>query len=147
MKLGFTGTREGMTDAQKSAFGQWVYGHEIDQFHHGCCVGADTEAAHIIYEECRRRVYIVGHPPTNTSMVGEHSLALSDQLNQPLPYLDRNKRIVDACDVLIACPKEMTEEWRSGTWSTVRYGLKQGKKVLIVLPDGKVVEHEGKVNG
>lgn len=143
MKLGFTGSRHGMTALQRDAFTARVVAP--DEFHHGCCVGADEQAARIVFGlACPR---IVGHPPTATAMLSEFSLGFNTENHDPQPYLVRNKNIVNACDVLIACPNTMSEVWISGTWSTIRYGLKQGKKVLIVLPDGKVVEHEGKVNG
>jgi outer membrane protein insertion porin family len=56
--------------------------------------------------------------------------------------LDRNRAIVDSCDVLIACPKG-PEEQRSGTWATVRYARKQKKRIVIIWPDGEVTEEKG----
>ena len=51
----------------------------------------------------------------------------------PKPYLDRNRDIVDACEVLLATP-DGPERLRSGTWSTVRYARKIGKPVEVRLP-------------
>jgi hypothetical protein len=137
MKLGFTGTRDGMTAAQRDAFAARIVAP--DEFHHGCCVGADEQAAQIVFNaDCPR---IVGHPPTGTALLSEFSLGFNTENHDPLPYLVRNKRIVDACDVLMACPKG-PEEQRSGTWSTVRYARRQGKTVVIFWPDGTVSTEE-----
>lgn len=69
-------------------------------------------------------------------------LAHSDDIRDPLPPLERNHRIVDACDVLIACPKDAQEQLRSGTWATVRYARKQGKRVIVITPDGTVEDSQ-----
>ena len=47
--------------------------------------------------------------------------------------------LVDACEVLLATPKG-PEKLRSGTWATVRYARKVGKRIVIIEPDGKQVE-------
>lgn len=51
--------------------------------------------------------------------------------------LDRNRDIVEAAEVLIACP-DGPERQRSGTWATIRHALRVGKPVVIVWPDGRV---------
>jgi hypothetical protein len=56
-----------------------------------------------------------------------------------LPPLDRNKMMVDDCEALIATPRLMVEELRSGTWSTIRYARKCRKPVHIVWPDGSYI--------
>lgn len=132
MKVGFTGTREGMTDMQS----QFVFNAMIDldpsQFHHGCCVGADAQADDMtgyLPTTCK----VIGHPPEDTSMMAECSC---DEFREPAPYLDRNKNIVDATDMIIAAP-DGPERQRSGTWSTVRYARKNGKRVYLVWPSGE----------
>ena len=45
----------------------------------------------------------------------------------------------DETDMLVACPKG-PEEVRSGTWSTVRFARKRGKRIVIIMPDGTVTE-------
>jgi hypothetical protein len=142
VKIGFTGTRVGMTTAQRLAFRSAIEANKLaTHFHHGCCVGADDDAAFIVYELRHGRVSIVGHPPDKMAMIAERSLGTCDEVYDPLPYIDRNHRIVDRCDVLVACPGG-PEKLRSGTWATVRYARKQGKRVVIVWPDGKVTEEE-----
>lgn len=57
------------------------------------------------------------------------------ELREPAEYLDRNHAIVDECSVLIAAPRSLTEEQRSGTWATVRYARKMGRPVVILDPE------------
>jgi len=52
------------------------------------------------------------------------------------PPLTRNHDIVDCTELLIACPKSMKEELRSGTWATVRYARKLERPVIIIYPNG-----------
>jgi hypothetical protein len=107
----------------------------MSEFHHGCCVGADATAALITSEEVLD-VDIHAHPGDLVALTDADALRLSDVRHRPQANLVRNKAIVNACDVLVACPKG-PEEIRSGTWSTVRYAVKQGKPVTIIWPDGK----------
>lgn len=138
MILGFTGTREGLSDAQKVAFEEYMLGLTVlDEFHHGCCVGADGYAGVWVYETILTRC--VGHPSDIKSMTDGEALARCHQIRDPLPPLKRNRNIVDACELLIACPKG-PEEQRSGTWATVRYARKVGKRVVIVWPNGEVTQ-------
>ena len=136
MKVGFTGTQKGMTKAQ------WAKLDELMQtvtasvtrspveFHHGDCVGADAEAA-ILAKNWGMK--IVSHPPKNTS---KRAFLFFYETKPEEEYLVRNKNIVNNCDFLIAMPKESRERVRSGTWSTVRYARKTGKKVTVILPNG-----------
>lgn len=112
------------------------------EIHHGCCVGADHEFhVAVIRNGIGSGEYTHGpvhaHPCTIEAMVDRGSLELADEVHPAKPPLDRNRDIVDACDVLLACPKG-PEEQRSGTWATVRYARKQGKRVVIFWPDGRV---------
>lgn len=131
MKLGFTGTQSGMTEAQKAAFIEFIDDNEIDEFHHGDCIGSDSDA-HVLVLESYRRIPIHLHPPTNPA---KRAFCKGDREFAPLPYLDRNREIVGLTNVLIATPKG-PEELRSGTWATIRYARKLGHPVVIVWPDG-----------
>lgn len=136
-KLGFTGTRKGMTVEQKAEF-RWVATlGRVTEFHHGACVGADVDADWIIsqYQEVQRHV----HP--GCSYDGNMPFFVEPKIGaiiyKPRRYLHRNKVIVDSTDRLIACP-DGPEKVRSGTWSTIRYAMEQGKPVYIIYPDGSV---------
>lgn len=142
MKVGFTGTRDGMTDEQRRAFIAWAKTAGATEFHHGCCLGADADAVDVFLSAADlgfSRPLIVAHQPAKKAMLSDESLWSSDVMKPPLDYLVRNRNIVDDSDILVACPKG-PEEQRSGTWSTVRYARKQGKRVLIFWPDGNVTK-------
>ena len=133
MKVGFTGSRNGMTLLQRELFIKLLTDTNIDtkilidEFHVGDCVGSDTDAFNLIKEHvsgCKT----FGHIPSNKSM---RSYLHYDVTEKPIDYLKRNQHIVNACDVLIATP-EGAETLRSGTWATIRYARKIGKKVIIL---------------
>jgi hypothetical protein len=137
MRVGFTGSREGITAEQLDVLRRWLKGwvttnpRESLAFHHGACLGADAQAV-----DALDRIWpvpITAHP--TTFLTSENALRLSAVVLDPKPPLDRNRDIVDATDVLVACPHG-PEEWRSGTWATIRYARKCGKRVVICWPDG-----------
>ena len=133
MKIGFTGTREGMTMAQKeeligflSTINNETPMGERNSFHHGDCKGADVEAASIAHQ---LGLEICIYPPLSDKQRGW--FRQGKEMQKPKPYLERDKDIVDACDFLIAGPKG-PEILRSGTWATVRYARKCGKLIHIL---------------
>jgi hypothetical protein len=133
ISFGFTGTRQGMTAEQKSALRNLLDGG-TGEFHHGDCIGADSEA-HDIADECGYGIIL--HPPTNYSERAWREVP-RHMMRPERPYLDRNRNIVRETASLIAAPAEPEEQLRSGTWSTVRFARKQGKPVFLILPDGTV---------
>lgn len=132
MDVGFTGTQRGMTPAQWVTLWRLLIDRAPGNFHEGDCIGSDNQAA-IGARAAGFRV--IGHPPTNDS---KRAFFLADEWREPLPYLDRNKRIVHASQEMIATPGEFEEQLRSGTWSTIRYVRRIGKPVHVILPDGHV---------
>lgn len=135
-RVGFTGTRFTPSKDQEYALRGVLRGVTI--FHHGCCVGADEMAWKIAHEF---GAWTVGHPPKE----GKLRAKTRDNLqHKPLPYLDRNRAIVDSTDELVACPLKMTEEQRSGTWATIRYARTAGKPITIVWPDGSITKENQK---
>jgi hypothetical protein len=138
MRVGFTGTREGMTDVQlarfRSGLARLVEAGAV-LFRHGCCVGADEQAAVAVVAH-HPEVTVFGHPSDLPGLTSDDAMRCCDDTAYPEPPLDRNRHIVDGCDVLVACPKGMAEEQRSGTWATVRYARVQNKRVVIVWPNG-----------
>lgn len=148
-RIGFTGTREGMTENQKiflEAYFKIVKSlQEADFcFHHGDCIGADEQAHRILYDNIGGRLIYL-HPPHNDKLRAK----LDSECSYVYPtrqYLERNHDIVDATDYLIAAPKEAEETTKSGTWATIRYAKKQKKNVIIVRPDGSIIfrDNEGK---
>lgn len=128
MKVGFTGTRRGMSTTQVAWLAKFLRNESVTEFHHGDCIGSDAEA-HVIAESVLkyRRIAIHIHPPISDS---KRAYKHGDVEYDAKPYLDRNRDIVDACDVLVACPGQ-PETLRSGTWATVRYARKIGKPVRL----------------
>lgn len=139
MKLGFTGTQRGLTDKQRDALAGWVeaFKSQLDEFHHGDCVGADAEA-HDIVRLASGSVRIVLHPPT---VDAKRAFRAANIYREAKPYLTRNKDIVRETDGIIACPADMTEQLRSGTWSTIRFAMRSGKPVRVFYPDGSTILH------
>ncbi len=174
MKIGFTGTRKGMTPEQKRSFERWlgtlcIHGYadkkikeeDTIEFHHGCCVGCDADA-HALFLTVMNVVgnlsgsMTVLHPPDVTKLIDEKFLKDAviygaayytgnprrmQRVVAPTGYLARNKDIVDATDMLIACPGAV-EVLRSGTWSTIRYARDKKKPLMIIWPDGKFKTEE-----
>lgn len=135
IKIGFTGTQEGMTDIQKKKFSGFINKIDISEFHHGDCIGADEDAHDMINLSSASQSFTIIHPPIKKDKRANCEI-ISGTILEPKEYLERNHDIVDSCDLLIACPKEKTEQLRSGTWATVRYAKKQKKNILIIYPDG-----------
>ena len=139
--LGVTATREGLTQHQRIKFKLLVVEWSIAQLHSGDCVGGDTELHNIICNlmegypdsDLKRSCLTFGHPPDNNKYRAFNTYNLCFP---PLPYLERNKAIVDATDHLIVCPKGKKEYKHSGTWSTKKYAESVGKPYTIIYPDG-----------
>jgi len=128
MKVGFTGTQQGMSQRQKEGFTRLILSLKMIEFHHGDCIGADSEA-HDIVRNMNRNTEIVIHPPSNSSKRG---FKKGDLVRKELPYLERNMLIVQETRLLVTTPFSLQEELRSGTWATIRYARKMGKPVLIL---------------
>ena len=131
MIIGFTGTRDGTTTSQITILEKYLMEHEISQAHHGDCRGADEEFHHLIYGRLPIMIFI--HPPTNKS---KRAFCKGGTILPKNPYITRNHDIVNACEVLIACPKTDYEQIRSGTWATVRHARRTYKPIVIIYPDG-----------
>lgn len=130
-KIGFTGTQRGMTVQQKRKLRELLW--DYDELHHGDCIGSDDEAHDIALGHGLR---IVVHPP---SIPTKRAFRTSfHEIRPEQHYNTRNHNIVDETSELIATPAEFEEQLRSGTWATIRYAVKQGKKVTIIFPDGFV---------
>lgn len=138
MRIAFTGTRSGMTYEQMEAFDEFVQDNDVTVLIHGDCIGADKDA-HELADV--RRLKIELHP-CNLDSQRAYCDKLPGQTDtwrfKVFPVLDplaRNRHIVIAGDVLIACPSG-PEVQRSGTWSTIRFAQRVQKTVYILWPDG-----------
>jgi len=140
MKVGFTGTQDGMTPKQFCAVGRRLKKlnevSAVTELHHGDCVGADAEVHGIALMDFSNIVLHI-HPPVNER---KRAFSLGDEkrivMYEAKEYMDRNHDIVDATEILIATPKEKEEQVRSGTWATFRYGKKRNRDIYVIYPDG-----------
>jgi hypothetical protein len=130
MIVGFTGTRDGMTNFQKSQFINLLWEWRVTELHHGMSGKADAEA-HDLARRCGPAgIWIVGHPSTLEKWYVKLDVDWENPREKPLV---RNRDIVDESQRLIAAPKG-DEVLRSGTWSTVRYARKLNRECRILAP-------------
>lgn len=135
LSVGFTGTQRGLAADQRERLITVLRNFYLTEFHHGDCKGADEQAHSIMQTFAVSPFRIIIHPPDK---VAKRAFCSGGDLEAAKPYLVRNRDIVNACDILVACPATMEEVLRSGTWSTLRYARKQGKKTIIIFPDGSL---------
>jgi hypothetical protein len=133
MKIGFTGTRHGMTEAQMDAFIDTLHDirPRITEFHHGDCVGADAEAHDVAQKLC----HVVIHPPIDET---HRARKAARTYRTQKTHFARNRDIVNETDRLIATPMQAERQIRGGTWYTIDYARKVGKLVTIINPDGTI---------
>lgn len=126
-----SGSRYGATLAQECELRDTLY--KLREFahwlNHGDCKGIDELAYHCWKSLAgNTRCY----PPLNSKY-----RAFTAHNNEMMPkgtYFDRNEALVNAADILIACPKE--DNNKGGTWHAINYADSVGKVVKIILPDG-----------
>lgn len=142
--VGFTGTRLGLSDAQRRTiitFLQDLGGDAILRVHHGDCIGADAEFHEIVRMLPRTR--IVKHP----GPLGKFSAGCeADETREPKPNMPRNRDIVAASHVMIGAPYENEPQPRGGTWATIqmaRAALKRGemRALYVVGREGQLLDH------
>lgn len=131
MRVGFSGTQDGMTDAQIEKVRELLWESEFKVAGHGDCIGADADFHDLSRE---RGLWIVGYPPFNYK---KRAFCDFDEEKRPNEYLIRNRHIVDDAGSMLFTPRGFEEELRSGTWSTIRYNEKKEKPKVIVWPNGK----------
>lgn len=142
MKIGFTGSSRRVTAEQRRELPQVLAllareGNYYTDFHHGDCIEAD-EAAHVVAYQLGFKIII--HPPEDARKrawcKSKYGHPAAEHM-PPAPYIERNHDIVDATEVLVAMP-DSAERLRSGTWATVRYAQKKGRRIITIWPDGEV---------
>ncbi len=139
--VGFTGTRQGMTRLQRQLVESLLVLHPPKETHHGDCKGSDAQFHRIVCDQTTASIII--HPPLDKKY---RAFCAADETrgDKILPeksYLERNQDIVNASKIIIAAPKELLEQQRSGTWSTIRRAREKKCEVFITFPNG-IVEHE-----
>lgn len=131
LRIGFTGTAKGMTPYQATRVNLYLASFAergAVEFHHGDCIGADSEA----HDLARKNgLLIVGHPPVDPKA---RAFRECDMLWEELPYLVRNHDIVHATNIMIVAPRSRREELRSGTWATYRYAMAANRDCRMAWP-------------
>ena len=140
MNLGVTGSRNGITDAQRGWLSTRV--GFADVLHHGACIGADEDSH---YTALELGVFIVVHPPIKDKYLMYLGYDIPDDHPGVLwraakEYLARDRDIVDETERLIALP-DGPERRGSGTWYTINYARNAGKDVDICFPSGKLLKY------
>ncbi len=132
-ELGFSGTRKGMSKEQLDTVNELTVAN-FSIVHIGDCVGADVD----MYNIAKRNNQLThGHPPIDPKL---RAYCDFDFIEEPKAYHVRNRDIVNACDLLIATPFEMSRQKKGGTWMTVNYAIEVGKPYVIVWPDGTYLD-------
>lgn len=137
MRIGFTGTREGLTPGQQTSLIATLAELDAEWGHHGDCVGADAD----FHEACRHAgMKVKIHPPVKDDL---RAFCEGDEQTSPKAYLTRNRDIVNETELLIVCPKEMSQQAKGGTWYTFGFAKAIAKKPFILIwPDGSVWDSE-----
>lgn len=133
MRIGFTGTQQGMTKKQQAALSDILGDRKLHivEVHQGDCAGADAQAHDIATQ---LDIAVILHSPANhKTLTGSAGRVPA---HDEKPYLERNHDIVDCTDKLVAAPKGTQEDIHSGTWAAVRYARTCGKPVHVIWPNG-----------
>jgi hypothetical protein len=149
MKLGMSGSQDGITNRQQFWLNKTMRGLGMTEFHHGACIGADAYAhlialdyfdGYVTEPDGLKVKPIIVHPASD---VAEHKVDQKSVEPHPLvlvlpakPALKRNRDIVAPLDRLLATPSGY-ERLRSGTWATVRYAVRCQVPVSICYPSGE----------
>lgn len=133
--LGFTGTQRGLSAQQRAILDAHfrIAPEPPIFFHHGDCIGADSEA-HDLFTSIWGHDHVIIHPPLNPK---KRAFRVSPNVLAERDYRDRNRDIVLQCNILLACPIG-EEELRSGTWMTVRIARKSNRSHVIIYPNGTI---------
>lgn len=136
-KIGFTGTRDGMTADQSRQFVRFMRGY-IGEFHNGYAEGADEQSLRTVDNMGGYTLHI--HPPKIKKYIAHYKPKHSEVVwYEEDDFLERDRHIVVGSEVLIATPSGKVEIKRgSGTWATIRIARVELLPVVIIYPSGEV---------
>lgn len=130
-KVGVTASRDGLSHAQKEWVKKFLKENKVCSLHHGDCKGGDDELAIMFSKEGSHIVAYPGNSPTLRAQC-----TVNDFTHPCADNLVRNRRIVNATELVLAFPNTPIERTRSGTWFTIRYARKKKVLLIIINPDG-----------
>lgn len=125
MIVGVTGSRFDRPSEKVERLRSLLVEWGATELHFGDCNGWDRQSFEVARD---LGLKTVAHPPTDPKM---RAFCPADVILPERPYLDRNKAIVHAVDRMIAAP-DGPERQRSGTWSTIRYAKRVGRRGVIL---------------
>ena len=128
IKIGFTGTRSGMTDEQKEKCRQELV--DVEYVIHGGCIGAD-EDFHKIAKELGLYIKVYpGHSAKDGDTSFHFDYSDADEIFPSKPYFERNRSIVNDTDLLLGAPYNQVQT--GGTWYTINFAKKNSKPYKIL---------------
>ena len=132
--IAFTGNRYGLSKDQKDGIINILDTFQNMTLYHGDCIGSDTNFHDLCVEykknNINKQINIIIFPPDDDKLRGFNK---GDIVMPVKPYLKRNEDMVKKCDILIACPIDKNKEiLRSGTWATIRRGMKLNKTIYLL---------------
>ena len=136
-KMGFIGTRHGMSENQKKALEEILKSKDISEFHHGDCISSDSQAHEVLTKlkkSNNKNIKLIGHPPKSKKT---RAYCKFDIELIPDTFHNRNHHIIDATDIFVANP-DISEKVKSGTWNAVRYARMKNKKVYVIHKSGRI---------
>lgn len=148
LRVGFSGSQFGMSQWQRDVFAARVaqmlvfrnHGYARIEFHHRDCIGADAQAWWIFvqlahYCDVRQFVTTVSHPgydPKNPMNASKRAFTKNDKELHAHVFLDRNRKIVQAVDVMFFAPLKDKETLRSDTWATWRFAKSVNQDIVML---------------
>lgn len=144
-ELATTGPRaRGLTHEQRREFVNLLNQMRPSRIHNGAAEGCDTEVLEVLVRAriCRH----VTLYPTNAVRREEALDILTGNGMEIRCYpitapLARNREMAKTCDILVAFPDSAEPAARSGTWATIRAAQRDRKFVILILPNGTVINN------
>lgn len=143
MTIGFTGSRNGMTDEQKEQVSntidmllkQTLKGSSaID----GRCVGSDADFNDIATEKGLYTIGIGGYSAKNPDDLSYRNDNVYNVYRTSMTHFARNREIVNASDVMIATPLSFNFDINGGTNYTIKFAQQVKKPIYVISPEGIV---------
>lgn len=139
LSIGFTGTREGFTAAQREYFEAILAGlalaNRYGDFHHGDCQGADAEAHDMVRALCPDWTIHI-HPGPEGDSWRAHKTG--DKTYEPKTHFARNRDIVRVSSLIVGVSKTDHRLDRGGTWYTLDFAVKSKVATKVLWPAGGV---------
>jgi len=147
-RTGFSGSRH-LTAEQKTIVDEVLSTLNGSEWTTGACIGVDAYIGRKLWYDRPESLHRVVIPADRSRVeywwthrairdAGPQSGVLLEEMMPGMSYADRNQRIVQHSDVLVAFPaypETDPRSKRSGTWQTVRMARRAGLDVLVTVLD------------